>query len=141
MSSVGPGSQQWSEFQNEKHSKKINADYHTAWMSVCQGYYETDILRSSMVYETDYPGECNDFKLSQPMWTGKTEAKTTFCHSVFQTWCCFFPLLKICVFSQSLFLSHNKQCKALLPKKVQMLNSCYYSHYYSSNFELCAFKL
>lgn len=50
MSSVNSGSQQRMEFQNEKHSKKINADHHTARVSGCQGYYETDILRSSTVY-------------------------------------------------------------------------------------------
>jgi len=44
MSSVGPGSQQRMEFQNEKHSKKINADDHTVWVSGCQEYYETKVF-------------------------------------------------------------------------------------------------
>lgn len=35
------------------------------------------------ILNRDHPKEPND--LNHPMWTGKTEANETFCHSVFQT--------------------------------------------------------
>lgn len=139
MSSEGPRSQQRMEFQKEKRQSKCWPPHVlSVWVPGIPWNRYFEIF--CVILKWDHPEDPNDIKSPQHVWTGKREAKETFFHSVFQTWC-FFPSWKSAFFLRACFFLTINNAKPSCQKNVQMLNSCYYSHYYNSNFELCVFKL